>query len=700
MSFSQEAINALSERRIKPYARIETKLSTENPSDPWHNIAFRNGKLIHDANEFCAELRFKAIDTKSLAVDSFRHDSDYHNFLRTGSRIRLLLGVTYHGNCGEVTEYRQAFKGFITRITPFVDEGFWGLDVVAHDDFIRARNAVAAINKCSEILRCHEILATSDYFRYLGSHPNWIDGMVTVRRTVNGESRIVPSDEYQVLEKNGGIEFYKEQTPDSVISAQYFYYGGITLHISEIIRLALEYPSELGGLGLTPDNYDLVDTSVNNPDPDKRLPLLRFSWDETDGGPIEIYNHFLNSGLIPHNLKFWFDSEDSKWKLHFVYQKNPRNPKTPNFAPDFMVIRSISFDDPADSEELYTRVVVVGCRHAPRNLASSATVAVYPLPPHPGYNASFSAPSEIEGAPNFPKNVTDGSVHTQYIWILGEKVGENTADGAIIDGTGNTSNPEFNPDHAYNEIAPLFIDLGDMVSPSRVVVNIGANRFGMDRNPGRPPMLVSVEIAESLANPLDMQDPNWIPLSPISYRLFVNANELIDIPRHDFLIEKFRYIRLIFHFGLYYKWKPERRYIEYPIREIAVYEDEKILGIDKVTQSRYPSLYARYQKRGYRTYLHQDFSLQTQDEVNQRASSILDELVRSYLDRESTIAWDPRFRLHAPSTLSGLTVHGLTITEKDPRYNTSDSRLVTRIEYDLQNFVARITGTNYFKEVD
>jgi len=700
MGFTPKAIKALSERRIKPYIKIETKLSTENPLDPWHNITFRDGKLIHDANEFCSELRFKAIDPSGLAIDPFRDDAGDTNYLRTGSRIRLLLGITYIGQSGETTEYRQAFKGFITGITPFVDEGFWGLEVVAHDDFIRARNAVAAMNRCAGIIRIEETLITSDYFRYYGTHENWIAGMVTVKRTLGGQTRIVTPDEYQVLEKSGGIEFFDEQSHEAVIEAEYFYYDGDDLHVSEVIRLALEYSSENGGTGLDAIDYDLVDTSQNNPDPDKRLPLIRFTWDEIDGGPIEIYNYLLNKGLIPENLKFWFDSEVSKWKLQFIYQKDEDNPETPGFEPDFEVVRSIAFDDPADSEELYTRVIVTGRRHAPRNLAKEGSINTYALPPHPGYNASFSAPSEIEGASNMPENLIDGSVNTQYMWILGEKVGEDTADGAIIEGTEDSAMPEFDPEHPYNEIAPLYIDLGELISPSRVAINIGSNRFGTDRNPGRPQMLVSIQVVSTLTNPLDMHDPNWVPLSEKAYKIFSNANELIDLTRDDFLFEQFRYIRLLFHFGLFYKWKPERRYIEYPIREISVFEDEKLSGIDQVSETRYPGLYARYQKRGYRTYMHEDFSLQTQDEVDHRASKLLDELVRSYLDRESSIAWDPRFRLHAPSTVSGLTVHGLTISEKDPRYNTTDSRLVTRIEYDLEDFIVRVSGTDYFREVE
>jgi hypothetical protein len=78
---------------------------------------------------------------------------------------------------------------------------------------------------------------------------------------------------------------------------------------------------------------------------------------------------------------------------------------------------------------------------------------------------------------------------------------------------------------------------------------------------------------------------------------------------------------------------------------------------------------------------------------------LLDELVQNYLDRETTLAWDPRYRLHAPSTVGSLTVHGLTILETDPRYASSTSRLVSRIEYDLDNCVVKISGTDYFTEV-
>ena len=55
---------------------------------------------------------------------------------------------------------------------------------------------------------------------------------------------------------------------------------------------------------------------------------------------------------------------------------------------------------------------------------------------------------------------------------------------------------------------------------------------------------------------------------------------------------------------------------------------------------------------------------------------LLDELVRSYLDRETTVAWDPRFKLHTPSTVGSNTVYGLTVSETDPRYELTISRLV------------------------
>jgi hypothetical protein len=700
MGFSQDAINALSERRIKPFARIETKMSSEQLSDPWHVIEFHVGSLIHDSNEFCACLKFKAIDRSSMAIDSFRSDDDPGNFLRTGSRIRLSIGLAYMHDGDEITESEYAFQGFISGIVPYVDKGIWGVEITAHDKMIRARNAVASVNEHADLNSViNELLTTTDHKTFLGLNSEWVSGMVTLRRTIGANTRQVPPDEFQVLEKTGGVEFFETQDISAQVHADYYWYNADTLHVSEVIKQALEYPSESGGLGLTSGDFDLVDTSSNNPEPKHRLPLLRFNWDETDGGPIEIYNHLLRNGLIPENLKFWYDSRDDKFKLQFVYQKDEDNPMTPGFDPDFELIRSISFDDPADSEELFTRTLVIGKLRAPRNLTREGGVVVYSLPPHPGFNAGFQAPEIVGEASNLATNVIDSNLNTQYMWILGDKVGEYKADGAIIDGTQDTSLPEFDSSHAYNEIAPLYIDLGSMVEPSRVVIHIGSNKLGTDRNPGKPQMLVSMQVAQTLDDPDDMDDPNWIPLSDSAYRQFVNANDCFDLSRDKFLVSEFRYIRVLFHFGLYYKWKPERRFIEYPIREIAVYEDDRVIGEDKVSLTRYPDLYERYENRGYRTFIQEDFSLQKQDDVDSRAKSILDELVRAYLDRETIAAWDPRFNLHAKSKVNGMTIYGLTVTETDPRYGIETSRLITRIEYDLQDFVVRFSGTNYFGEV-
>lgn len=701
MTFTQDAINALEQRRIRPYAVIETKLSTEIPSDPWHEITFTNGRFVHDSNEFSSELSFSAIDPSGDAVDPFREDAGSSNYLRTGSLTRLKIGVTYIDNSLEITEYRIGFQGFITKLNPFVDAGFWGVEVTAHDRLIRARDAVASLNKCADIIKVeNELLITSDNKVYESVNGYWLEGMAVIRRTLSGETRQVSPEEFQVLEHNGGVEFFESQNPLAQIHADYYRYDASSLHVSEIIKLALEYASNQGGTGLASGDYDLADTSHNNPDETQRLPIVRFCWDETDGGPIEIYNHLLNSGLLPENLKFYYDPDDDKWRLEFIYQKDENNPQTPDFEPDFEVIRSMSFDDPADSEELYTRVAVVGKLHAPRNLAREGTINEYALPSHPGWTAGFKSPSQVEGASNSPGNIIDGSLNTQFMWILGDKVGEDNADGAITPGTESTAIPEFDPDHPYNEIATSYVDLGSIMKPSRLAVHIGSNRFGSDRNPGRPQMLVSIEVASNLAIPDDMDDPNWVPLSDSAFRLFVDANELIDLNREDFLVEQFRYIRVRFHFGLYYKWKPERRFIEFPIREMTVFEDDRIIGTDMVGLSRYPSLYERYQKRGYRTFIHEDSYLQTQDEVDNRASDLLDELVQNYLDRETTLAWDPRYRLHTPSTVAGLTVHGLTILETDPRYANATSRLVSRIEYDLDNYVVKISGTDYFTEVE
>jgi hypothetical protein len=701
MAFSEKAINALSNRRIKPFAEIETKLSSEDISDPWHKINFTHGRLVSDANEMVSELTFRALDRNSFAVDQYRDDSSDTNYLRTGSQIRLKIGISYIDDGEEITEYRIAFDGLITRINPFVEEGFWGVEITSHDRMIRASQAVAAIDLCADIAKVtNEQLVTLNRIIYKGVNPNWISGMVVVSRTVNGETHEVQADEYQVLECAGGIEFYDEQDQSAQIYADYYFYDGSSLNVTEVIKAALEYPSESGGMGLSSEHYDLVNTSQANPDESQRLPLVRFQWNEADGGPIEIYNYLLNSGIIPSNLKFWYDSEEFKYRLQFIYQKDLENPKTPDFEPDFEVVRSIAFDDPADSEELYTRVIVTGHRHAPENLARNASINVYEFPLYPGWNASFKAPSEIEGAVNKPENVRDGSVNTQYMWILGDKVGEDIADGAIMEGTQNTSLPEFDENHPYNRIAPMYLDLGELKKPSRVALHIGSNRFGSDRNPGRPPMLVSIEIAQSLTNPDDMHDPGWIPLSAQSFRFFSDANRLVELDRKDFLVNEFKYIRVLFHFGLYYKWKPERRFIEYPIREIAVFEDDRITGTDQVSMSRYPVLYQRYIKRGFRTYIHDDPSLQTQDEVNERAIDLLDELVRNYLDRETMLAWDPRYKLHKESTVSLQTAFGLTISETDPRYEKTSSRLITRIEYDLDNFIVRISGTDYFTEAE
>ena len=699
MGFSQDAIDALSERRIKPFARIETKMSSELVSDPWHVIEFHDGSLTHDSNEFSACLKFKAVDRLSKAIDSYRSDDDPDNVLRTGSRIRLSIGLSYMHDGEEIVESEYAFQGFISGIVPYVDKGIWGVEITAHDKMIRARNAVASVNEHADLNReINELLSTSDHKTFTGQHSEWVSGMVTLHRTIGTYTRQVSEDEFQVLEKTGGVEFFETQDISAQIHADYYWYDATTLHVTEVIKQALEYPSESGGLGLTSGDYELVDTSSNNPEPKHRLPLLRFNWDETDGGPIEIYNYLLKNGLIPENLKFWFDSREDKFKLQFVYQKDEDNPMTPGFEPDFELVRSIAFDDPADSEELFTRALVIGKIRAPRNLSREGSVVVYDLPPHPGYNAGFMAPETAGEASNSALNVVDSNLNTQYMWILGDKVGEYTADSAIVDGTQDTSLPEFDMSHSYNEIAPLYIDLGSIVEPSRVVVHMGSNKLGTDRNPGKPQMLVSVQVAQTLDNPDDMDDLNWIPLSDCAYRQFVNANDCFDLNRDKFLVSEFRFIRVLFHFGLFYKWKPERRFIEYPIRQIAVYEDDSVIGEDKVSLTRYPDLYERYMNRGYRTFIQQDYSLQKQDDVDSRAESLLDELVRSYLDRETSAAWDPRFNLHTKSKVGNAEVCGLTVKETDPRYAIETSRLITRIEYDLQDFVVRFSGTNYFGE--
>ena len=78
MGFSQDAINALCARKIKPYTRLETKMSSDLVDDPWHFIEFQDASLVHDASEFCACLSFNAVDRESKAVDPSLCRCDIH----------------------------------------------------------------------------------------------------------------------------------------------------------------------------------------------------------------------------------------------------------------------------------------------------------------------------------------------------------------------------------------------------------------------------------------------------------------------------------------------------------------------------------------------------------------------------------------------------------------------------------------------
>ena len=50
---------------------------------------------------------------------------------------------------------------------------------------------------------------------------------------------------------------------------------------------------------------------------------------------------------------------------------------------------------------------------------------------------------------------------------------------AIIDGTQNTSMPEFDENHPYNRIAPLYLDLGEMKKLSGLSM-YASKMFGTD----------------------------------------------------------------------------------------------------------------------------------------------------------------------------------------------------------------------------